>query len=599
MSTAPDQYDQQYSLIDNVLNGRISRRAFLTRSVAVGLSASVAGSVLAACTSSSSSGKAKPPAQNAPDPTQFIGKRFPVTVPAAPKKFDPPVEIRTSPPGWVPKFKSGENINDNVLSKLVLDTLGIHYTVAWDPTTADAHLQKWSLALSSGDIPELLAWVPPDIFGRLSKADRLADIRKIWESTASAAVKQKFEYPTNPLWKAVLSNGKLHGLPFFNARGSGDNVLWYRKDLFDQAGASVPDKLEDFIPLNELLVGKKLVKNLLGVANDSQFHTVTYLGSLDPVYGAFGTMPTRWIKGQDGKLSYGSIDPQVKGALEVLRTWYANGVFAKEYFTVMPGGQTGVGHTVISGDAAGYFGPYWVPLANGNQVTQNFPKADLRWAATPPAGPGGKRGRADTSPYLGVTAFGKSIDPVKIEAFIQHLNWVIDCFDKQWNSHYYVSPGSRTLFEGYDYKIEKNALVPGDYLTMGYSLGAEDPQYRYPNALQDYFAKIKDVVLAKPASARNLAEQAMASDPTIVGQVGSFQDVVKTAQYDITTEYTGPSSPTQTTAGGQLAKLEVEAYTNIITGRASVSSFDGFVSQWKAQGGDKITAELNEWYQQG
>jgi putative aldouronate transport system substrate-binding protein len=41
-----------------------------------------------------------------------------------------------------------------------------------------------------------------------------------------------------------------------------------------------------------------------------------------------------------------------------------------------------------------------------------------------------------------------------------------------------------------------------------------------------------------------------------------------------------------------LKKLEDEAFLKIIMGVAPVSSFDDFVKNWKAQGGDQITAEV-------
>lgn len=37
--------------------------------------------------------------------------------------------------------------------------------------------------------------------------------------------------------------------------------------------------------------------------------------------------------------------------------------------------------------------------------------------------------------------------------------------------------------------------------------------------------------------------------------------------------------------------------TNIITGAQPVDYFDEFVNLWKSSGGDAITAEINEWYQ--
>lgn len=47
----------------------------------------------------------------------------------------------------------------------------------------------------------------------------------------------------------------------------------------------------------------------------------------------------------------------------------------------------------------------------------------------------------------------------------------------------------------------------------------------------------------------------------------------------------------------QLQTMEKQVYTNIIYGNESIDAFDKFVEDWYAQGGDKITEEVNEWYQ--
>ena len=51
------------------------------------------------------------------------------------------------------------------------------------------------------------------------------------------------------------------------------------------------------------------------------------------------------------------------------------------------------------------------------------------------------------------------------------------------------------------------------------------------------------------------------------------------------------------TKQGELNKLRDNAYISIIMGEEPVSYFDTFVEQWKAQGGDDIAKEVNEWYQ--
>jgi putative aldouronate transport system substrate-binding protein len=38
-----------------------------------------------------------------------------------------------------------------------------------------------------------------------------------------------------------------------------------------------------------------------------------------------------------------------------------------------------------------------------------------------------------------------------------------------------------------------------------------------------------------------------------------------------------------------------EVYTKIVMGASPISAFDTFVTDWKRQGGDAITKEVNEW----
>ena len=46
----------------------------------------------------------------------------------------------------------------------------------------------------------------------------------------------------------------------------------------------------------------------------------------------------------------------------------------------------------------------------------------------------------------------------------------------------------------------------------------------------------------------------------------------------------------------QLQTMEKQVYTNIIYGKEPIEAFDQFVEEWKAQGGEQITQEVNEWY---
>jgi putative aldouronate transport system substrate-binding protein len=46
----------------------------------------------------------------------------------------------------------------------------------------------------------------------------------------------------------------------------------------------------------------------------------------------------------------------------------------------------------------------------------------------------------------------------------------------------------------------------------------------------------------------------------------------------------------------QLKKLKNETFVKIVTGNLPIDAFDKFVADWKKQGGDLITKEVNDWY---
>lgn len=51
------------------------------------------------------------------------------------------------------------------------------------------------------------------------------------------------------------------------------------------------------------------------------------------------------------------------------------------------------------------------------------------------------------------------------------------------------------------------------------------------------------------------------------------------------------------TKQGELDKLRDNTFISMIMGETPIDEFDTFVEQWKAQGGEDITNEVNEWYQ--
>jgi putative aldouronate transport system substrate-binding protein len=60
--------------------------------------------------------------------------------------------------------------------------------------------------------------------------------------------------------------------------------------------------------------------------------------------------------------------------------------------------------------------------------------------------------------------------------------------------------------------------------------------------------------------------------------------------------FTGAPTRTMNSRLSNLNDLRDEVFTKIIMGTSPLSDFDVFVQDWKRQGGDDITREVNEWY---
>lgn len=69
--------------------------------------------------------------------------------------------------------------------------------------------------------------------------------------------------------------------------------------------------------------------------------------------------------------------------------------------------------------------------------------------------------------------------------------------------------------------------------------------------------------------------------------------VDKINEVAIRNQYLGVPTPGMGKYGPKLSKMEVEAFTKIIIGQQPVDSFDQFVEDWKKNGGEEMTKEVN------
>jgi putative aldouronate transport system substrate-binding protein len=521
---------------------------------------------------------------------QGFGKHVVCRLIPPPKKYSPVVEIEQNTT-MVPKFKEGESLNDNVWSRWFGEQMGIHYKFRWQATgDAEQDKQKWNLVLASGDLPEYIVGLDKELFSRLVQAGKLEDITDIWEEQAAPFLKQLKEYPNGVHWRVTTREGRIYGIPYCNSANSSEPLLWLRKDWLDKVGMEVPKTLEELYALAKTFQSEGLCRVGLLVSKElfEQF------GSVDPVFGAFGEMPTIWRKGKDGKYVYGSVQPGCKKALAVLQKWYKDGVLDKEFYTIPSTGDKGIATQFSQGVGGIILGSCSIGQQEKEIITKD-PSGFLLWDDVP-AGPEGKRGRKGYEPFAGAVAFLKGTDPIKIEAVIKHLQWVVDRVEHAMDNGDFYMWGAE--FEGYDYVWEGNEVKAGPYPTWNIRGGGEWMAWLYPRyAINGYTPFVASVKRKKPED-WNAMEIYCVGGGQITGagrdpQSMASEFATNTAATGIANEFVGPPTETMLQAQSRLDKLELETLTKIIIGELEVEDFDKFVEDWTEQGGGKITEEVN------
>lgn len=82
-------------------------------------------------------------------------------------------------------------------------------------------------------------------------------------------------------------------------------------------------------------------------------------------------------------------------------------------------------------------------------------------------------------------------------------------------------------------------------------------------------------------------------DPSIANRLNWFEK----PQYDSYIQNAvSVTLPSQSDLGGELNTLRDETWVNIITGKASIETWDEYVKNYMAAGGETLYNEANEWF---
>lgn len=487
-------------------------------------------------------------------------------------------------------FPEGDDYLNNDYTRYVKEAVNVAPEIAWE-VDSNNYEQKVSLSISTGDIPDIMM-VNRAVFKQLIENDLIWDLTEVYDKCVSPYIKENYasfedENGDNRLLRQVTVDGKLMGLPATSIKDQ-HSLFWVRKDWMEKLGLEEPKTLDDIEAIARAFVEKDPGGNGAGktvgfAATEDLYGGYNGQHGLWSVFNSYDAYPEQWIE-KDGKVTYGSIQPEMKDALERIRSWYEEGLLDKEFAVRKSADREAL---IASGQCGIMFGPWWGWGGVPDSVTNN-PEAD--WSIySAPKDENGKIHLYAQDPLGTILVVSKKFEHPEAIAKALNANQDIlrghgdgeaayeECLETSPNMGWGVGPCIIQI--GYEDSLDRNykdvmkALEAGDPSVMEYK-GFDNV---YNAIMREKEHPREDVYNWQEALIRTEGTAA-AIDPDRVVQDVAFYG----------------KTETMATKWANLEKLETETMIKIVMGEKPIDEFDKFVETWKKMGGDEITAEVQE-----
>lgn len=489
----------------------------------------------------------------------------------------------------------GDDETNNIRTRFYEKYLNAKMELAFSAAGGEAYEQQVSMAIVSGDIPDIMMVTDRATLVQLAENDLIADLTEVYEATVSDITRDIYNsYDNRPLEDATI-NGKLMAIPGTSI-DTGAEMLWLRQDWMDNLGLSAPQTVEDIEEILTAFVEQDPDGNgqddTIGLALSNGIYgnygsTVLYATN---VFTSYGAIPGQWYE-KDGEIVYGSIQPEMKDALATLADWYAKGLIDPQMAVRNFDDNTSL---LINGQCGAAFGPWWLGNYAGQTHTVN---SEARW--TPyivPTGEDGKVTMFTNNPSENYLVVSKDFEHP--ELLIKLLNYTYDYtrFSEHKNDEDCLE------FEPpYDDAIYPRSLGP-----IGINLDYFDAYNRAYDDIVDYLAGEEVDTFPWVIQTADLAAGAIEKlENDQVEDISAYEmimyysrcvagELLKNTEVDVVYPCFFGVTESMQTKWKSLSKLESETMLKIITGEQPLESFDEFVSTWKSAGGDTITEEVIE-----
>ena len=260
----------------------------------------------------------------------------------------------------------GVTTSDNIYIDVIKEKLNVQVIIDWETIPQD-YSRRLALAIANDTLPDVFVLEMREfpVFQWLVENGKLADLTDAYNHAIGGYDALYLSMLDGSQNEMFIVDGRLMAIPAIPT-GYNFNVLWVRQDWLDKLNLPVPrttDEIRD--------TALAFIRNNLGGPNTQGIviNPDPILGSsgsfltLSTVAHASGAYPTEWILDSDGKVTYGSIMPEMYDALAVLKDWYQAGVLDPRFMSYPD--MDAVTPAIRDGRCGMFFGAYWSPYIVG------------------------------------------------------------------------------------------------------------------------------------------------------------------------------------------------------------------------------------------
>ena len=395
-------------------------------------------------------------------------------------------------------------------------------------------------------------------------------------------------------WKeASMLDGEMCVLPSFKPDGSMPyKTLIYRGDWLEKLGVTeeqLPKTVDDFVALMTRFAKEDPDGN---GKDDTYGMSVTAMKAL---FGAYGLGEEGFAGGgngifveRDGKLVNSDVTEEAKQVVELLAKMYADGLIDPEFVAgkeSVSGSYWAISHGMVNGlygvSANASIDHYRLkgitgPEDEGGRCATEYWKVngpDSTFVYGPwPAGPKGDYGWV-TGYAVAVSesaVYNADMDDEKLATIFK----ILDAFATDDDLYMTAAYG----IEGEHYNVNENG-------TIARTMGNEELNLVGVWGCRSLYG-------ADRAFSQTSYDLVFYKDPSIANRLNWFKKDQYNSYIQNAVSVTLPSND----LFAELNTLRDEAWVNIITGKASIDTWDEYVANYMAAGGQQLQDEANAWF---